>query len=125
MGNMSNYIVFGTEAEATTATKLCWVKYVKEKVGADYCAVNSQEYTDVTNLTDTQICVLRLYGKDHRGINVKTKGLTINYQLYTKSYSADKWFAAQPPTAYLDLLSGYTVKTSQEMIDENYFPPIL
>lgn len=121
---MSDYIVFDTEAESVTATELCWIKYIKNKVTTGFCAVNGTEYTDVKGLTDTQICTLRLYGKDHRGIDVKTKGLTINYQLYIKSYSDDKWFAAEPPAEYLALLSGYTVKTSQEMIDDDYFTPI-
>jgi len=118
-----DYIVFDTEAEKITAIKLCWVKYVKDKVAGGYKAVNSQEYTDLTGLTDAQICKLKLYGKDHRDIDVKTKGLTINYQLYIKSYSADKWFAARPPAEYSALLNGYTVKTQQELVDEGYYPP--
>jgi len=118
-----DYIVFDTEAEAVTATELCWVKYVKDKVAGGCRAVNSTEYTDLTGLTDAQICKLKLYGKDYQGIDVKTKGLTINYQLYIKSYSADKWFAAQPPAEYLALLNGYTVKTQQELTDEGYYSP--
>lgn len=118
-----NNIVFNTEAEADTATELCWIQYVKNKVAAGCRAVNGQEYADLTGLTDTEICNLRLYGKDQQGTDVKTKGLTIDYQLYIKSYSADKWFAAQPPAEYLALLSGYIVKTQQELTDEGYYPP--
>ena len=117
------FIVFDTEAEKDTATELCWVKYVKTKVAAGCRAVNGEEYTDLTGLTDVQICKLKLYGKDHAGLDVKDKGMTINYQLYLKSYSSDKWFASRPPSEYLALLSGYTLKTAQEIIEEGYYPP--
>lgn len=117
------FIVFDTEAEAQTATELCWIKYVKNKVAAGCRAVNGTEYTDLTGLTDAQICKLKLYGKDHAGIDVRDKGLTINYQLYLKAHQQNKWFSSRPPAEYLALLSGYTLKTSEEIVEEGYYPP--
>jgi len=122
---MNNYIVFNTEVEAVSAVETCWIKYIKDKTVVGYTAVNGDEYADVNSLTDTQILVLRLYGKNSKGIDEKIKGITINYGQVTKAYQQNKWFFSEPPAEYLALLSGYTIKTGQQLIDDGYYPPLI
>jgi len=123
---MSNdYIIFNTEAEALSAVDTCWIQYLKDKVTAGYTAVsdNGQEYTNLSTLTDEEICQLKLYGKFCNGTNNKTCGLLDCYQTYMKAYEQNKWFLPAPAIEYLVLLTGYTVMTGQQIVDAGYYGP--
>lgn len=117
------FIVFNTKEAAFKAVEKCWVKYLKIEVSPERKAGNGQEYTGLTGLTDEQIKELKLYGQNHLGIDEKQKGITTGYQVYVKAHNQEKWFFAKPPDILLELLSGYTVKTPQQMKDEGYYPP--
>ena len=122
---VDNYIVFDTIEDGTSAVETCWIQCLKDKSaeGCTMVAPDDQEYTDLSGLTDAEILLLKLYGETSEGILEKTKGLTIDYQVCIKGYQMDKWFFAEPPPDILALLSGYTVKTEQQLYDEGYFPP--
>jgi len=117
------YTIFDTEAEVIAAIEICWIKYLKDKVVLGYTAVNGDEYTDLSLMSDSEICKLKLYGKKYHGTDDKEQGITINYQLYAKAHEQDKWYCPVPPAEYLALLSGYEIKTAQEIIDEGYYAP--
>jgi len=120
---MNYYIVFDVDAQSAVDT--CWIQYLKDEVGIGYTAVSDsgQEYTDLSGLSDTQICALKLYGKYYDGTDNKIEGLAICYQTYMKAYQQDKWFLPEPAATYLALLSGYTVMTGQQIVDAGYYPP--
>ena len=120
---MINYIVFDTKSKAVEANKLCWVKFLKDNVSVDSPAVNGQEYTDLSDLSDDEISLLKLCGSKKCGTIQEDKGVTTTFQLYPKAYSLEKWFSAEPPAEYLALLSGYETLTLQQIIDDGYYPP--
>lgn len=120
-----SYIVFDTEAESENAWDICWLHYLEVKVAPGRPAVDADDktYTDLTGLTDAQILALQLCGRTGAGKPLLHKGATAAYQTWLKAYSLEKWFTYEPPSEYLELLSGYTVKTDAEVNAGGYYPP--
>lgn len=119
-----DFIVFDMEAECIAAIEICWIQWIKDKIEEGIIALDSsgKKYTTTRGLTELQIRDLKIGGTDCNGKCSNTKGATLNYQIPNKGDQVEKWYFAKPPLQYLELLTGYTIKTHQQMYDEGILP---